>query len=132
MGLYAAVTNGAVVGLSWWDTPEEAAADSALVGPIDDLDPQPQVGWTYDGTTFTDPVESAKQGLAQLATNKATLLADLSTDTALWQGTRPGDSLTQNHIDSVGRILSVLGMSLQAHEDTAVGAGLLPSQGGTS
>ena len=116
MGLYAVVQNGAVTGFSSWSDPSEIPAGYPTLVLIDDLDPQPQVGWTYDGTPFTDPVEPPKQGLAELATNKATLLSDLSTDTALWQGTQPGDPLTQNHIDSVGRTLSALGMSLQAQQ----------------
>jgi hypothetical protein len=35
---------------------------------ITDVDPRPQVGWTYDGTTFSEPVvESNQRALTQKA-----------------------------------------------------------------
>lgn len=34
----------------------QAFPDHRMIGPLDDLDPIPGIGWTFDGTNWTAPV----------------------------------------------------------------------------
>lgn len=62
MAIYADVYEGECVNILVADEDfrpifAEAFPDHQMVGPIDDLDPVPGIGWGYDGTTWTAPPE---------------------------------------------------------------------------
>ena len=45
---------GVVVNRAVCDDPGHADG-MEWIGPVDELDPEPQIGWTYDGTNFHPP-----------------------------------------------------------------------------
>ena len=53
MAHYAEIVNGVVANVAVCDDPAFATAQGWH--DIDTLDPQPGVGWAYDGTTWTPP-----------------------------------------------------------------------------
>ena len=54
MGVYAVIDTDTVTNLVVCD--DTAHADEQGWTCVDGLDPQPGIGWGYDGTTFTAPV----------------------------------------------------------------------------
>lgn len=60
MGTYLRIEDGVAVEKFEFDGDISQAFHASLVFvSIDGLDPAPDVGWSYDGTTFTAPVEAA-------------------------------------------------------------------------
>lgn len=62
MPTYADVDDGVCVNViiadeSFRDAFSEAFPEHEMIGPIDDLDPEPGIGWVYDGKTWSRPPE---------------------------------------------------------------------------
>ena len=51
---YAQIINGKVHGVFEYDPLPEFAANIVMV-PVDGVTPEPQAGWGYDGTDFSEP-----------------------------------------------------------------------------
>jgi hypothetical protein len=54
MATYCEIGGGVVVNRMVWEGHDHPDAGE-WVGPVDDLDPEPQIGWAYDGTSFYPP-----------------------------------------------------------------------------
>jgi len=62
---YLEVHDGEVVGGPYLvaddDEGRDFAEEQKWVGPVDDLDPEPGVGWRYDGRTFMPPEDEGPE-----------------------------------------------------------------------
>ena len=61
----------------WEEFPPMAAKPGVEYVDVSDLDPQPSSGWTYDGETFSPPVEPVLTPEEQAARDKRIALAEL-------------------------------------------------------
>lgn len=115
MSLFAELVEGVAMNIVIAE--EDFAADLGLVGPLDGLDPQPGIGWSYDASTATwtaptpPPLTAQQQAqvdaadtIAQLQANQGALLTQMKADIASaanWGG------LTATEQGAIiGRILS--------------------------
>jgi hypothetical protein len=59
LSYYAIAVGGVVTNVVVWDGETPYSPDGELVA-LDGLNPQPGIGWDYDGETFTDnrPIEN--------------------------------------------------------------------------
>jgi hypothetical protein len=95
-------------------------------GGYDPTKPDGNVVRSYEIDVPDNPADDARSQLEGMLSQHAELQAQIAADAALWAATSPGEALTQAHIDSVGRMLSGLGLSMQAHIDTVTATGLVP------
>jgi hypothetical protein len=57
---YLEVNDGLVTGGPYLCDDDEFVTEIGWVGPIDGMTPEPGVGWSYDGTTWTPPPPEAE------------------------------------------------------------------------
>jgi hypothetical protein len=132
MSHYAAIIEGIVANVAVCDDPD-FAKEQGWIGPIDTLDPQPGVGWSYDGTNWTAPSppplapqQEAAQELQQMAATDihifgAQLQADIAAVTSNgWAGL----SAQQQH-DIMLRMLNGFGAAMTAIQTHAVATGTI-------
>jgi hypothetical protein len=90
VGLYATVTNGVCTEITDYDTPP-----SGLVGPLEGITPQPEVGWAYDGTTWTPSAAyQARQQLGPFIQAIPGYITQAQADLTTMQGLQAGQPLT--------------------------------------
>ncbi|ELE9682649.1 tail fiber assembly protein [Enterobacter kobei] len=86
---YAMVENGKIVNVALWDGEIKWSLDDGVtVINIDDISPQPGIGWSFDGANFTAPPtpELTKEEYIALADSiKTGLIASAQTVISIWQ-----------------------------------------------
>lgn len=68
----AIIKNGKVVNIAE-TTKEFAEAQGWII--VDNLDPQPQIGWAYDGSTFTEPQRNLEYEWSVIRAQRNSFLA---------------------------------------------------------
>lgn len=109
MSHYAEITDGKVTNVAVCDDPS-FAEQMGWIGSIDTLNPEPGVGWTYDGTTWTPPTppaptpqQTAREQLRTLAATIPTQIADAQTDAQTIAGMTAGHAPTAAQIAALTR-----------------------------
>ncbi|HDS7683621.1 TPA: tail fiber assembly protein [Enterobacter kobei] len=86
---YAMVENSKIVNVAVWDGETKWSLDDGVtVINIDDISPQPGIGWSFDGTNFTAPPTpelTKEEYIAQAESTKAALLSSAQTTISIWQ-----------------------------------------------
>lgn len=101
MSHYAEITDGTVTNVAVCDDPT-FAQQMGWVGPIDTIDPQPGVGWSYDGTTWTAPAPPPPDYAGAIKTALTTYISEIET----WISNNPnGATLTASQTLLVARML---------------------------
>lgn len=108
MAHYAEIVNGVVANVAVCDDPAFATAQGWH--DIDTLDPQPGVGWAYDGTTWTPPTpppptaqQTARTQVQQLAATIPTEIANAQADATTIAGMVAGQAPTSAQIAALTR-----------------------------
>ncbi|MEE9647909.1 tail fiber assembly protein [Enterobacter soli] len=86
---YAMVENGKIVNVAVWDGETKWSLDDGVtVINIDDISPQPGIGWSFDGANFTAPPApelTKEEYVSQAESTKAALLSSAQTTISIWQ-----------------------------------------------
>jgi len=123
MGLFAILDNGATGTVTNVAVADQAHATAmGWVGPLDSLSPQPGIGWSYNGATWTAPTpppptaaETALVTLQTMLAQQGALQTQLEADIASVTGTGWANLTAAEQQAIIGRILSDgLGSAMQA------------------
>lgn len=132
MSHYAEITDGIVTNVAVCDDPA-FAEQQGWIGPVDTIDPQPGVGWSYDASnqTWTAPTppaptaqQQAQQQLQQLLAELPTQLSNANTDAQTLSTLTAGQTLTAAQVAAVQRHASGWPQLLQALDVVVKAAGL--------
>ena len=109
MSHYAEITNGKVTNVSVCDDPS-FAEQMGWIGPIDTVTPEPGVGWSYDGTTWTPPTpppptpqQTAREQVRTLAATIPTQISAAQADAHTIASMVAGQAPTAEQIAALTR-----------------------------
>ena len=131
MAAYAQIVNDVIVNAI------EADADFATAQNLTPMPDGAGIGWTLTNGTWTAPApppptaqQSAQTNLQQLATTASAQLAQAQADAAMFASTPVGSTLTQAHIDALGRFANGFASLIDAISNHCVYTGAIPPNGG--
>lgn len=129
MGIYAEVQNSTITNTVVCDA---AFASEHSLTEIDNLTPQPGIGWTTDGTTWTAPTDPpptpqqrAQVSLQAMFTETPTMTQQIASDVALFANTPVGSTLTADHLAALQRCVNGFSTVLSAIQAHAVFTGAI-------
>lgn len=110
MSHYAEITDGKVTNVAVCDDPS-FAEQMGWIGPIDTLTPEPGIGWSYDGTTWTPPTsppptpqQTAQEQLRVFAAGLSNLAAGAQSAATTLSSMTAGQAPTAVQIAAVAEL----------------------------
>lgn len=133
METYAEIQNNTIVNASVWDD----GANPPGLTRIDNLNPQPGIGWTLANGTWTapeppppTPQQTAQDNLQQLAATAQSQLTQAQADAAMFAATPVGSTLTADHIAALGRFADGFASLINVISNHCVYTGAIPPSEG--